>query len=98
MLSELPVLITPEALKQVKYIMAKKDIPNGYGLRIGTQNAASCGATSFILGFDEKKTGDDSFEHEGIDILINKKEMIKVIGITLDYEIGKKTSGFKFEQ
>jgi len=98
MISSLPVLITPNALIKIKAIMAKKSIPKDHGLRLGTKNAVSCGTTSFILGFDTKKTGDDSFVFEGIDILIKKNEMLHLIDITLDYVETEDISGFRFEK
>lgn len=98
MISELPILITPKAITKIKLIMNEKSIPEGYGLRVGTNNAATCGTTSFILGFDTKKSGDDSFLFEGIEVLINKKEMLYLIDITLDFEDGKENSGFNFEK
>lgn len=98
MISELPILITPKAITKIKLIMDEKSIPEGYGLRVGTNNAVTCGTTSFILGFDTKKSGDDSFRFEEIEVLINKKEMLYLIDITLDYEDEKESSGFKFEK
>lgn len=98
MFSELPLIITPKALTHIKQIMSQKSIPKGYGLRVGTNNAATCGNTSFMLGFDEKKSGDDSFQFEGIEILINKKELLYLIDIKLDYEEGNKVAGFKFDK
>ncbi len=96
MFIELPVQITPKALANIKAIMSKKSIPKKYGLRLGTSDAASCGVTNFILGFDIKKTSDDMFSYQGIEILINKKEMLHLIGITLGYEEAGDVSGFKF--
>ena len=98
MIFELPLKITPEALKQIKMIMSEKSVPQGYGLRVGTNSAASCGTTSFMLGFDKKKVGDDSFQFEGIEVLINKKEMLHLINVTLDYEEGEEVSGFRFDK
>jgi len=98
MISELPLKITSEALEQIKMIMTEKSVPQGYGLRVGTNSAASCGTTSFMLGFDEKKAGDDSFKFEGVEILINKKEMLHLIDMTLDYEEGEEASGFRFDK
>ncbi len=98
MISELPLNITSEALEQIKMIMAKKSVPQSYGLRVGTNSAATCGTISFMLGFDEKKSGDDSFQFEGIEVLINKKEMLHLIDITLDYEEGEEASGFRFDK
>lgn len=98
MISELPLKITPEALEQIKMIMVEKSVPEGYGLRLGTNSAASCGTTSFMLGFDEKKSGDDSFPFEGIEVIINKKEMLHLLDITLDYESNGEETGFRFDK
>ena len=65
-------------------------------MRLGTNNAATCGTTSFIIGFDTKKTGDDSFIFEGIEVLIKKKEMLYLMGITLDYLETGEQKGFQF--
>ena len=78
--------------------MAKKSIPKDHGLRLGTKNSVSCGTTSFILGFDTKKSGDDSFFFEGIDILIKKKELLHLMDITLDYVETEEVAGFRFEK
>ena len=96
MISNLPVIITPKALDKIKAIMAKKSIPKDHGLRLGIENSASCGTTSFIIGFDTKKSGDDSFSLEGIEILIKKKELLHLIDITLDYVESEDSSGFQF--
>jgi len=78
--------------------MEDKNIPKGYGLRIGIKNTNSCGTTSFMMGFDTKKTADDSFLHNGIEILIAKKELLFLVDITLDFEITENISGFKFNK
>ncbi|MCF6353065.1 MAG: iron-sulfur cluster assembly accessory protein [Cyclobacteriaceae bacterium] len=98
MIMDIPVQITAKALDHIKAIMKKKSIPSYYGLRLGTNNTASCGSTSFIIGFDTKKTGDDVFVLEEIEVLINKKELLHLINVTLDYEDGIDVSGFKFEK
>lgn len=98
MIKELPIEITPKALSKIKLIMQDKEIPEGYGLRVGTNKSASCGTTSFLLGFDEQKTGDDSFEVEGVNVYINKKEMLYLMGITLNFIEGEEESGFRFDK
>ncbi|MCB0495753.1 MAG: iron-sulfur cluster assembly accessory protein [Cyclobacteriaceae bacterium] len=97
MLKELPVHITPKALENIKRILKSKQVPQGYGLRIGTKNTNSCGATSFMLGFDTQKTSDDNFTVDGIDVFINKKELLFLIDLILDFEEGE-ISGFKFNK
>ncbi len=94
----IPVQITAKALAHIKAIMVKKSIPENYGLRLGTNNAASCGSTSYIIGFDTQKSGDDVFIYGGIKVLISKKEVLPLINVTLDYEEGEDVAGFKFEK
>ena len=98
MLKESPVHITPKALDMIKSIMESKEVPDDYSLRVGRNNSASCGATSYVLGFDTRKSTDDSYLIEGVEVLINKKEMLFLIDLTLDYEDGEETSGFRFDK
>lgn len=97
MIKELPIHITSTALEHIKRIMEAKKVPKGYGLRIGTKNSNSCGASTFTLGFDTIKSTDDTFIYEGIEVLISKKELLFLIGLTLDFEEGE-VSGFKFDK
>ena len=97
MIKELPLTITPKALSMIKSIMKKKQVPDSYGLRIGTQNTNSCGASSFMLGFDTKKTSDDAFEIDGINVYINKRDLLYVVNLKLDFEENQEVSGFKFD-
>lgn len=98
MIKELPLTITPKALTMIKEIMENKEVPEGYGLRIGTQNTNSCGASSFMLGFDTQKSSDDAFKANDIDVFINKKELLYVVDLVLDFEEGEDVSGFKFNK
>jgi iron-sulfur cluster assembly protein len=98
MMDKLPIHITEKAIAKVKLIMEKKSVPTGYGLRLGVNSANSCGATSYNLAFDTKKSTDDSYNYKGIDVFISKKQMLHIVDITLDYEEGKEVSGFKFEK
>ena len=97
MLMELPVYITKKALDNIKRIMWTKQVPEGYGLRIGTDNSNSCGTTSFTLGFDIPKSSDDVFKVDDIDVLVNKKELLFLMDLTLDFEEGE-VSGFRFNK
>ena len=98
MITDVPIKITNKAFSKIKQIMQQKSVPEGYGLRVGKSNAVSCGTTSFVLGFDTKKTGDDLFNFEDIEVIINKKDILFLLDITLDYEEGEEVSGFKFEK
>ncbi len=49
-----PVLLSPRAVEEVRKIMASKDIPEGYGLRVGVRGGG-CSGMSYILGFDKMR-------------------------------------------
>ncbi|MGN6645540.1 MAG: HesB/IscA family protein [Cytophaga sp.] len=91
----LPLTITQLALNQIAHIKATKNIPEGYGLRIGVRGSG-CSGTSFVLGFDQKKEGDNEYLVEGLPVYIEKKHILYVAGIELDHEDSEEVSGFVF--
>jgi len=92
-----PVSITNRAIEAIGKIMETKQIPDGYGLRIGLENmGASCGSTSYILGFDSKKESDLAYHVEDIPVFINKTEVLHVTGLKLDHVTEGEVSGFSF--
>lgn len=93
-----PIEITPRAVEEIKNILTKKGIPPDYSLRIGVKGGSGCGGASFFLGFDKPKEGDECYTVEGINILIEKRQLLYVIGVKLDFEERKDERGFVFEK
>jgi iron-sulfur cluster assembly protein len=91
----LPVTITQAAIGEVKSIFAKKQIPDNYGLRIGT-SGGGCSGVSYIIGFDIQHEKDDVFFIEGITILIDKKHAMFLWGIEVDFVDKPEERGFVF--
>ena len=48
-----PVTLTEKAIEEIKHIMASKNIPKGYGLRIGVKGGVGCAGLGYLLGFDK---------------------------------------------
>jgi len=91
----LPLQITPLALLKIKGIMVEKKIANNeYGLRIGMKGGA-CSA-SFLLGFNKKNESDSFYMLDEINIYIDKKHLMYIIGLEIDYEENETASGFVF--
>ena len=63
-----PVLLSARATEEVKKIFATKDIPEGYGLRVGVRGGG-CSGMSYVLGFDKLREQDMTFDFEGIPLL-----------------------------
>ena len=94
-----PVSITDKAITAIKEIMNSKEIPNGYGLRIGLENmGASCGSTQYVLGFDQKTDTDLVYEVDAVPVYIKKAEVLHVSGLTLDHVTEGEISGFSFKK
>ena len=94
-----PVDITPTALDAVKAIMAKKSIPEGYGLRIFvTDQGISCGATNYSLGFDKETDTDLVYAVGDLKVIVKKMEAVHLAGLILDYVTEDSTSGFSLSR
>jgi iron-sulfur cluster assembly protein len=91
-----PVILTPTAAAEARKIMETKNIPDGYGLRVGVRGGHGCGGVSFIIGFDKQKPSDMTYFVEGIPIFIDKKHTMYLIGKAVDFYEGADARGFMF--
>ena len=89
-----PIDISERAQKEIKLILTKKGIPEDYCLRIGVRGAG-CGV-AFKLGFDHPKEKDEQFEIEGIKVIVQKAEMMFLIGKKIDFYDEADGRGFFF--
>lgn len=90
------VSITSKAIKEIKNILKNKGIPSDYGLRLGVKGAR-CGM-AFRLGFDHKKEGDVAYFVEDIQVLIQKNELLFLMGKQINFYDEAEGRGFMFEE
>lgn len=90
-----PVSISSKAATEIKEIMAKKNVPEGYGLRIGIKGAG-CAGISYLLGFDKKKEDDIEYMHDDIKVYVEKRHTMYLIGLEVDFYEGADARGFTF--
>lgn len=90
-----PVKITEKAESEIKNIMATKNIPVDYHLRVGVKGGG-CGGMSYALGFDKPKSEDQQFEISGIPVLIEKRHLMFLMGMQIDFFEGDEARGFTF--
>ena len=91
---EIPIDISERAIAEVKNILQNKGIPSDYGLRIATKGMG-CGV-GFKLGFDKKKETDEEYFLEGVQVLIQKKEMLFLAGRKIEFYDESDGRGFVF--
>jgi iron-sulfur cluster assembly protein len=90
-----PIGISARAAEEVKKIMQSKNIPAGYGLRLGIKGGG-CSGVSLIIGFDKQKPTDLAYDLEGIQVYVEKKHTMYLIGKEVDFYEGADARGFMF--
>ena len=91
-----PVSLASRAAVEVQKIMQTKNIPADYGLRIGIRGGGGCGGAKLIIGFDKQKPSDLAYEISGIQVYVDKKHTMYVIGKEVDFFEGDEAKGFMF--
>jgi iron-sulfur cluster assembly protein len=92
--AEHPVSISNRAADEIKMMMNTKNVPPGYGLRIGVRGGG-CGV-QLMLGFDKAKDTDLVYTESGITVMMNKKHMLYLIGKQIEFYEGDDARGFHF--
>lgn len=82
-------------MDEIKNIIQNKNIPANYGLRIGVKGAG-CSGVSYLIGFDLKKENDEEYAIEGTPVYIEKKHLMYVVGLKIDFVEESDERGFIF--
>ena len=90
-----PITLTPGALVEVRNIIEEKKVPTEYGLRIGVQGGG-CSGMSYLLGFDKAKDADETYDLDGLKLIMDKKHAMYVLGMEVDFQDGLNARGFVF--
>ena len=93
--SKFMIKITESAKNQALKLM-EADGKNGFFIRVGVQGGG-CSGLMYQLDFDnELKETDKLFETEGVQIVVDKKSFLYLVGTTLDFSGGLNGKGFVF--
>lgn len=89
------ITVTDSAKKQALRLM-DEDEKDGLFIRVGV-DGGGCSGLMYQLKFDnELKDDDKTFEDNGIQIVVDKKSYLYLIGTTLDFSGGLNGKGFVF--
>jgi iron-sulfur cluster assembly protein len=89
-----PITISDRAADEIRNIMETKNIPAGYGLRVGVKGGG-CGV-SLLIGFDKQKEQDRAYVVKGIDVYVDRKHTMYVVGKEIDFLESEDARGFFF--
>jgi iron-sulfur cluster assembly protein len=92
-----PVSISERAAEEIKVIRQSDEIPNDHWLRIGV-NEGGCGSGGFTIGFDTRRESDITYEMHGVQIYIDKKHVMYLMGQFVEYKEDGDEWGFVFEE
>lgn len=94
--AESPVFVTPRAAEEIRKLIRSKNVPEGFGLRVGVRGGG-CSGMSYILGFDRKREHDLLFAIDDLTIVMDRRHGLYLMGTTVDYHDGLDARGFTFE-
>ncbi|MES2837524.1 MAG: iron-sulfur cluster assembly accessory protein [Bacteroidota bacterium] len=90
------ITVSENAKERVLELMSEGKITNDKFIRVGVEGGG-CSGLSYKLDFDsEIKEGDQSFEDNGVKIVVDKKSFLYLIGTELDFSGGLNGKGFSF--
>ncbi len=91
-----PVRLTPKAADEVRKLIKTKNVPEGFGLRVGVRGGG-CSGMSYILGFDKQRENDLRFDLDDLTLIMDRRHGLYLMGTTVDYHDGLDARGFTFE-
>jgi iron-sulfur cluster assembly protein len=89
---EAPVRISERAKAEILDTLTANKIPDTYGLRVGLKGGGCSG--TFLLGFDTAGDQDQTYLIDGVKVLIDRRHLMYVLGVVVDYEEGTHGRGF----
>jgi iron-sulfur cluster assembly protein len=88
--------LTDAAAERINEIIEDSDKPV-IGLRVGIKNAG-CAGVSYTMDYvGEPLAGDDHVNDKGVDVWVDPKATMYLLGTIMDFESGKMGSSFTFK-
>jgi iron-sulfur cluster assembly protein len=90
------VSLTPTAIKEMKRILGKQDDP-GMAVRLGV-SGGGCAGLNYEMKLDKPLTEDKDrvFEFDGVQIVVDRKSLLYLAGLTVDFSENLLSGGFQF--
>jgi iron-sulfur cluster assembly protein len=93
--SPAPVTFTEGAVKELKKLKDQQELGDDFGLRVGVEGGG-CSGMNYILGFDQKKDGDQEYYIDGIKVYMHKAHGLYLVGMQINFQDGLNARGFTF--
>jgi iron-sulfur cluster assembly protein len=90
-----PVSLSEGAKQEIRKLIQQQELAEDFGLRLGVEGGG-CSGMSYVLGFDQKKEGDQEFYIDGIKVYMHKAHGLYLAGMVVDFQNGLNARGFTF--
>ena len=90
-----PVILTEGAKNEIRKLMSQQELGEDYGLRLGVEGGG-CSGMNYILGFDQKKDGDQEYLIDNIKVYMHKAHGLYLVGMEVNFQDGLNARGFTF--
>jgi iron-sulfur cluster assembly accessory protein len=90
-----PVILTERAIVEVKRLRERDGFDTSQFLRIGVKGGG-CSGLSYVLGFDSKREGDEVYDIDGLQYIMNASHGLYLMGMEVDWQEGLNARGFVF--
>lgn len=90
------ITLTPAAINQVKKLLLKRG--KGVGIRLGVKTTG-CSGLAYILEYVdtyEAEVGTTNFAHADFVVIVDKKSLVYIDGMTVDFVRQGLNEGFQF--
>ncbi|VDK82416.1 unnamed protein product [Litomosoides sigmodontis] len=92
--SKVPLWLTPEAVKRVKYLLSKQ--PEMTALKISVKQRG-CNGLTYTLDYAQRKAKfDEEVVQDGVRLWIDSKAQLTLLGSEMDYVESRLSSEFVF--
>ncbi|MBJ6987045.1 MULTISPECIES: iron-sulfur cluster assembly accessory protein [unclassified Devosia] len=88
--------LTDAAVERITEIIEDSDTPV-IGLRVGIKNSGCAGVAYTMDYVSEAVAGDDHVEDKGVNVWVDPKATMYLLGTVMDFEAGKLGSTFTFK-
>ena len=90
------IKVNDNARDQVQRLLSEEGRPDGSFVRVGVKGGG-CSGLMYQLDFDHVMNDDDeSFEDNGVKVVVDKKSFLYLVGTELRYSGGLNGKGFEF--
>jgi iron-sulfur cluster assembly accessory protein len=90
-----PVSFTTGAINEINRLMNDASFDKTKQLRVGVKGGG-CSGMTYVLDFEVKTDKDETYDIDGIKVIIDKSHNLYLAGMQVDWQGGLNSRGFTF--